>query len=257
MVYFKTKLFVFFTCLFLSANAFAQEGKEVIKVLFVGNSFTFYYNLPQVVEAMSEFSESTQIEARHSLVSGSTLLDHLNQDKGTKTIEILNTQSFDYVVINHHSLAALDRADTFFQTSKKMVDLIRSKNASPIFMMTWGYKSNPLMIDSISKAYNAMGSQLDVDIVPCGLLFSEARKLRPDLTLFDDDDKHPSKNATYLNGLAFYKYFTNEKTYNIPKRLSTLDPNRQKLYLLFLSQKNSVFLQNLVENLNFKTRLNK
>ena len=257
MVYFKTKLFVFFTCLFLSANAFAQEGKEVIKVLFVGNSFTFYYNLPQVVEAMSESSESTQIEARHSLVSGSTLLDHLNQDKGTKTIEILNTQSFDYVVINHHSLAALDGADTFFQTSKKMVDLIRSKNASPIFMMTWGYKSNPLMIDSISKAYNAMGSQLDVDIVPCGLLFSEARKLRPDLTLFDDDDKHPSKNATYLNGLAFYKYFTNEKTYNIPKRLSTLDPNRQKLYLLFLSQKNSVFLQNLVENLNFKTRLNK
>jgi hypothetical protein len=257
MVYFKTKLFVFFACLFLSANAFAQEGKEVIKVLFVGNSFTFYYNLPQVLEAMSEFSESTQIEALHSLVSGSTLLDHLNQDKGTKTIEILNTHSFDYVVINHHSLAALDGADTFFQTSKKMVDLIRSKNASPIFMMTWGYKSNPLMIDSISKAYNAMGSQLDVDIVPCGLLFSEARKLRPDLTLFDDDDKHPSKNATYLNGLAFYKYFTNEKTYNIPKRLSTLDPNRQKLYLLFLSQKNSFFLQNLVENFNFKTRFKK
>jgi len=112
--------------------------------------------------------------------------------------------------------------------------------------MTWAYRANPLMIETISSAYNNMSEKLEVDVVPCGILFDKARKFRPDLNLFHDNS-HPSKNGTYLNGLAFYKYFTNEKTSNIPKQITTIDRNGEKLYLLLLSKENSDFLQNLVD----------
>lgn len=230
--------------------------KDTLRVLFVGNSFTYFYNLPQVVNAMSAFSEKVYIDTRTSLVGGSRISQHLNQTNGTQTIEVLNNQTFDYVVINHHSLATIDDLDGFFESSKQMVELVRSKNAIPVFMMTWAYRSNPLMTDTIATAFNDIGKKLGVDVVPCGNLFAEVRKWRPDLNLFDDDDKHPSKHGTYLNGLTFFKYFTNEKTTDIPKRITSVDKNGQKLWLLFLSQENTDFLQQLVDDYDFKTRLN-
>lgn len=248
----KNILFVLLVA-FFAQNSFAQTEKDTIRVLFVGNSFTYYYNLPQVVTAMSTYSDKVYIDSRHSLVGGSTLSQHLNQEKGTKTVDILNKQNFDYVVINHHSLATFENTDSFYEDSKRMVELVRSKNAIPVFMMTWAYHSNPLMINTISVAYENMGKKLGVDVVPCGLLFSEVRKWRPDLDMYDDDDKHPTKHGTYLNGLTFFKYFTKEKVGKIPNRISTLDKNGQELWLLFLSQENADFLKQLVEE-EFKIR---
>ena len=248
-------LIILLLCIY-GQSSFAQVKKDSLRVLFVGNSFTYFYNLPQVVNAMSAFSDKVHIETRTSLVGGSSIAQHLNQEKGTQTVEILNNQTFDYVVINHHSLATIDDADRFFEDSKKMVELVRSKNAIPVFMMTWAYDSNPLMIKTISAKYDDVGKRLGVDVVPCGNLFTEVRKWRPDLNMFDDDDKHPSKHGTYLNGLAFFKYFTNEKTTDIPERITSVDKNGQKLWLLFLSQENTAFLQQLVDEYNFKTRLN-
>jgi hypothetical protein len=256
------KYFLIFIGLFLLTlnnpiiGQYPELKKDTLKALFVGNSFTYFYNLPQVLEAMSKSSKKFYIKTRHSLVGGSTLSQHLNQEKGTKTIDILNKESFDYVILNHHSLATIDGAKSFLETSKQIVELVKAKNAIPVFMQTWAYKSKPLMINPIADAYQNMGKQLDVDIVPCGLLSSQVRKLRPEINLFDDDDKHPSKNATYLNALAFFKYFTNEKTKNIPKRITTTDQDGQKLWLLFLSQQNADFLQQLVDNYDFKTIIN-
>ena len=123
---------------------------------------------------MSKYNENTYIDTRHSLVSGSTLFDHLNQKRGSQTLKILNEQNFDYVVVNHHSLATIENLDSFFNLSKQIVELVRSKNSVPVFMETWQYLNKPQMLDIISPAYKKMGKQLSVDIVPCGQLFSKA-----------------------------------------------------------------------------------
>ena len=86
--------------------------------------------------------------------------------------------------------------------------------------------------------------------MPCGPLFEKARLWRPDLNLFADD-KHPSSNGTYLLGLAFYKYFTGKATAEIPKRLATRDIDGEKLYLIFMSQTDADFLQQLVDGFDF------
>ena len=255
-------LFKYCNCLFIclsivftnNVNAnFDVIKKDTLKVLFVGNSFSFYYNLPQVVSAMSKYNENTYIDTRHSLVSGSTLFDHLNQKRGSQTLKILNEQNFDYVVVNHHSLATIENLDSFFNLSKQSVELVRSKNSVPVFMETWQYLNKPQMLDIISPAYKKMGKQLSVDIVPCGQLFSKAIEQNNLSINLYEDIKHPSKEGTYLNALAFYKYFTNGKTNKISKRITTIDQNGQKLYLLLLSKKNADFLQSVVDNYDFKT----
>lgn len=221
-----------------------------IRVLFVGNSFTYFFNLPQVVSSMAE-SQGVEIITRQSTVGGSNLEEHWKELKGTRTRKLLDSLKWDYVVINNHSLITVDAPKEFVEYSTKFIELIRSKGAKPVIMQTWGYKSNPLLIRQITSEYGKLGQATKADMVPAGELFMEARKWRPDLELFQDD-KHPSSNGTYMLGLAFFKYFTGLSTSDIPFRLTTTDKDGEKLYLLFMSQEDSDFLQQLVDDFDFK-----
>ncbi|TXD50172.1 MULTISPECIES: DUF4886 domain-containing protein [unclassified Polaribacter] len=236
--------------LFFSIAISAQ--KKTIKVLFVGNSFTYYNNLPQVVSAMAK-TQGLIIETRHSTVGGSTLQNHWKREKGTQTRKMIENETWDFVVFNNHSLSTIKTPKTFLKFSEKFADLVRKKGAEPVFMMTWAYKSNPLMLPTIVKMYNELSELTNSDYVPCGPLFENAIKYRPNLELFHDD-KHPSPNGTYLLGLAFYKYFTGKITANIPRNLATLDTNGQKLFLIFTQQKDADFLQQIVDEFPFKTQ---
>lgn len=240
-----TIIFVLFFCSIINAQ------NKKIKVLFVGNSFTYYYNLPQVVSSMAA-TQKVIIETRQSTVGGSNLEQHWKSEKGTKTRYLLEHKKWDYVVFNNHSLSAINTPKSFLEYGKKFVDLVREKGAEPVFMMTWAYKSNPLMQTEITRMYKKLSKITKSDYVPCGLLFAKSRKNRPSLNLFDDD-KHPSSNGTYLLGLAFYKYFTGKTTSKIPIRLTTKDINNEKLYLLFMNQANADFLQQLVDDFTYKT----
>ena len=234
------------------STSFSQEKEQkAIKVLFVGNSFTYFFNLPQVVASMVQ-SQGVEIITRQSTVGGSTLEQHWKEERGTRTRKLLDSLQWDYVVLNNHSLITVDGPDEFMEYSKKFIELIRSKGAEPIIMQTWGYKSNPLLIRPIMEGYAKLAAETKADMVPAGELFAEARKWRPDLEMFQDD-KHPSSNGTYMLGLAFFKYFTGLSTAEIPHRLTTTDKDGEKLYLLFMSQEDSDFLQQLVDDFDFKT----
>lgn len=231
--------------LLCSLPASAQEETTPKRVLFVGNSFTYFFNLPQVVAAMA-LSQDEQIETRQSTVGGSNLEQHWKSEKGTITRELIETQDWDYVVFNNHSRSAIDTPESFMEYGRKFAELVKQRGAKPVFMMTWAYKSNPLMQTRISEMYERLASETGADFVPVGPLFAEARKWRPDLDLFFDD-KHPSSNGTYLLGLAFFRYFTGMDTSDIPPRLLTKDMHGEKLYLIFMSPENADFLQQLVD----------
>jgi hypothetical protein len=238
---FKQLLGIAFVCLSLSLVA----QPDTTKILFVGNSFTYFFNLPQVVSSMA-LSQDTFLMIRQSTVGGSSLEEHWKGEKGTKTRALLETGDWDYVVFNNHSLSAINTPESFMTYSKKFVDLVREKGAEPIFMMTWAYESNPLMQSKITEMYQRLAAETKTNYVPAGPIFAEARKWRPDLPLFFDD-KHPSSNGTYLLGLTFYKFFTGKSTADIPMRLTTKDMNGEKLYLLFMHQEDADFLQQLVD----------
>jgi hypothetical protein len=234
--------------LFLGLNLSAQDTLSK-SVLFIGNSFTYFYNLPQVVAAMAE-SQNIHIDVRGSTVGGANLKDHWLGRKETKTRELLENEKWDYVVLNNFSLGPIKEADRFREYNFKFIELIREKGAIPVLMQTWAYKEKPEMQKILTKSYREIANETKTDLVPCGELFELSNKMNPSLNLFFDH-KHPSSNGTYLLGLAFYKYFTAMSTAQIPKNISMKDNNGDKLYLLFMSKENSVFLKDLVEK-NYK-----
>ena len=87
--------------LFLLVSVYSQKT-DTEKVLFIGNSFTFYFNLPLVVESMAEV-KGVDLDVYQSTASGVSLKDHWNENEKLFTRTILKQQSFSKVVLQDYS----------------------------------------------------------------------------------------------------------------------------------------------------------
>ena len=187
---------------------------------------------------------------RKSTVGGSNLEQHWKEEIGIQTRKLLEEQKWDYVVFNNHSLSAIETPESFYKYGEKFAKLVHEKGATPVFMITWGYRSNPLLQDFITPSYERLAEASEAMLVPAGPLMEEARHLRPALPLYQDD-KHPSANGTYLIALSFYKFFFGAETMGIPHWLTTFDEEGELIYLCFLTKEDALFLQMLVDEYEF------
>jgi len=72
--------FIFLFILF--SNVLMAQNQE--KILFVGNSYTFYWNLPNKVDKMAQ-QQKIQWDVSQTTAGGATLRDHCQGNKNLKT----------------------------------------------------------------------------------------------------------------------------------------------------------------------------
>lgn len=238
--------------LFIPITLLSQE-KDVKKVLLVGNSFTYFWNMPQMVNAMAQL-DNFPMEVRQSTVGGSTWEEHYNEKRGTKTRGLLNSEKWDYVILQDHSLSTIEHLNRFNEYGEKLGDAIKNNGAKPYLMMTWAYLSNPLMQKVISKEYKELAKNMNTEAIPVGEIFMKARELRPDLNFYFDD-KHPSSIGSYLIALVMYKALTGNSVHDTPNRLLSKDKDGEELILSFISNETGTFLRQLVDETEFKNKL--
>ena len=237
-------LLILFFC--LVSNRLEAQSRDTLRVLFVGNSYTYFWNLPQTVAAMGA-SQDFPMMARKSTAGGATLKQHWDGEKGLKTRELITQNQWDVVVIQNHSLSSITTPDEFLSYGQKFVDLIRETGARPMLYETWAREANPLMQEKISAGYSGLGALTSTEVAPVGEMWARVRSLRPDLGLFDDDGSHPSPVGAYLTACVFYSMLTGESPVGLADRIKIADKNGEELYLAMMSKDNAGFLQAVVE----------
>ena len=81
-------IFLTILLLFALTKTNANSNRDTLRVLFVGNSYIYYNNLPQMVSLLTD-SLNTKLICKKSTFGGATLGDHWNSRKGLRTREIL------------------------------------------------------------------------------------------------------------------------------------------------------------------------
>jgi len=233
-----------FLCLFSCIFTYGQ--KEIEKVLFVGNSYTYFWNLPKTVQTMAE-GQGSPLVVRQSTAGGVSWKGHWNGVKGLRTRDLMVEQDWDLIVLQNHSLSTIDSLDSFLQYGRLLIELAKNNGSEVVLYQTWARKANPLMLSHIKKGYDQLGDEKGLEVIKVGEVWEEIRKLRPELELYDPDGSHPSTIGTYLNACIFFRALTGLRTESIPKRIVTKDENQQPLYLSILSQEDADFLQNIVD----------
>jgi hypothetical protein len=241
---------IFFATLLILAltEGRANINRDTVRVLFVGNSYIYYNNLPQMVSLLSD-SLNTKIICKKSTYGGSTLGDHWNSRKGLRTRQILEEQKFDIVIIQDNSMWPLEHADSVFMFGKLLCDLIKSKNAVPYLYNTWSREATPETQGAINKVYQLLASETNAVLVPIGDVWAEAKKQKPDIQLYFNDGSHPSALGTFLIALGFVKKIAG----SIPVKYATVYNypaiDNESIRLMQVSEKEIAFCSTLINNI--------
>ena len=210
-------LFVTALAACISTAAFAQEKKDTVRVLLVGNSYIYYNNLAQMIGLITD-SLNTKIICKKSTIGAATLGQHWNSERGLKTKKIIASNKFDIVVIQDNSMWPLEHKDSLLIYGQLFCNYIRANGAKPYLYNTWAREKTPQTQSSINAVYNELAALENAVNVPVGSSFDLARKTIPTMNLFHPDGSHPSAVGTFLIALSFIKKITG----TLPKKYATV-----------------------------------
>ncbi len=245
---FNARLLVFIS-LFLSSIgvAYAQTEKAPEKVLFVGNSYTYFWNLPLQVEAMAK-SKGIELSALQSTAGGANLNEHWQGEKNLKTKSLIENGNFDAVILQDHSMRSINAPASLHALGKKFDELNKKVGAKTFLYLTWARVFDPYMQQTITQEYSKLAQSIDATIVPVGPAWERAKSLRPELALHDGDKTHPSPLGSYLSACVFYGALTGQSPLGLPNVL-TIEKNGEKVFLNYLYRGDAIFLQKVAEEI--------
>lgn len=207
--------------------AIAQSQTK--KVLFIGNSYTFTNNLPELVEQMATSTGNVLVHDV-SAGPGMGLQDHA---VNATTLSKINADNWDYVVLQERSQTPafpLGYLQTFvYPNAQSLNNAITTNNActETVFFITWGWENGDTQFCSVnppSCTYESMDNLVTQRILemannysgiasPAGPLWRYLRENHPDIQLYDTDGSHPSLAGSYAAACSFYTVlFRNDPT---------------------------------------------
>jgi len=204
-----------FVLVLVPIAACAQPGAATkappAKVLFVGNSFTYYNNslhkhFRKLTWASGLFTPENS-RSRIMTISGGHLPEHAGGFE-----HVLSAEDWDVVVMQGHSLGPIseDTAEPFQKAARKFARIARKRGTRPVFFMTWAYTDKPEMTAQLDEAYTDIGRELSAQVVPVGLAFAAVTAERPDIPVRIDDKRHPSRAGSYLAACTFFAALYNQ-----------------------------------------------
>lgn len=173
-----------------------------MRILFLGNSFTYYHDLPKIV------AEMLSCEVQAHTRGGARLAEHLDPatEMGAKTIKSLKEEKWDYVVMQEQSFAPVGSFEAFLKSVKALSVLIKENGATPLLYATWAYREGTEklsstgltyaeMADALRKNYYKAAEETGALVADIGTLFTKTRAI---VTPYEPDNYHPSEAGTVL-----------------------------------------------------------
>lgn len=197
-------------------NAFSSKTKiinadTVTKILFVGNSFTFYNDMPQIFAAIATDADAKVMV--ESLTESSWRLDKWADAADTRGADLdaklKANDDYDVIVLQEQSTRPLNHPDDFLAGATALAKKIKQTqtNCDVYLYATWGYPTEaesrkvtiPQMESQIRSAYQSVAAAIGATVCHVGAAFSYVYQNHKDVNLYHTDNMHPSYAGSYLS----------------------------------------------------------
>lgn len=127
-----------------------------MRILMLGNSFTFVNNMPDTL------AQLTGTEVVHHTRGGARLAEQLNPETkmGGLTQAALLNEKWDYVILQEMSNGPISSKSSFLKNVDLLCDQIRSNGVKPILYATWAYQRGVKQLESFGMDYDEMYHQM-------------------------------------------------------------------------------------------------
>ena len=205
---------------FVFVFSYYSIGQTKKSVLFLGNSYTYVNNLPQITADIATSMNDTLLFDSNT-PGGYTLQGHSTNATSLSKIMVGN---WNYVVLQEQSqLPSFDivQVETdVFPYAHTLDSLINEYNncAQTLFYMTWGRKNGDAsncsswppvctyngMDSLLHLRYQMMADSNNAEVSPVGAVWNYIRQNFPSIDLYQADESHPSAAGSYAAACSFY-----------------------------------------------------
>lgn len=188
---------------------------DFTKVLFIGNSFTYYNDLPLLSQEIAQnlgydFISDSVTVGSHTLEQYASSSDEYGAIVEEK---LTNNNDYTYVILQEQSTRSYSNFDSFKSSVGLLKDKISAtqKSAKVRLYETWGFASEaealkitiPEMEEKIRNSYDSVGETYGIGVHYVGKAFSEVYTNYSTIDLYNESDrKHPSLAGSYLSALV-------------------------------------------------------
>lgn len=208
------RLLFLIACVIMLPFGSRAQQRDSLRVLWVGNSFTYCNDMPEMVRQIAS-TQKKKLSMTRFLKGGERFSGHL---KNPKLLDALASGGWDYVILQEQSTApALATAEVtreVYPAAHKLDSLVHvgSPDAKVVFYMTWGHKygnrehiaAYPLangyegMQERLKTSYLEMTYDNDARCAPVGMAWRRVRHEHPEWVLYRPDCYHPAVAGSYL-----------------------------------------------------------
>jgi hypothetical protein len=182
-----------------------------VRILFLGNSYTFVNDLPTVFRDLAR-SAGQNVETEMVAEGGETLAQHAASSDDANA---LNGSHWQFVVLQEQSeIPSVEsfRQSQMYPATRSLVTTIRAGGASPVLLETWAHQAGwpdyslsfAAMQAGIDQGYATIAGELKVSVAPAGQAWQAVVNQAPGIVLWQPDGSHPAAAGTFLAACALY-----------------------------------------------------
>lgn len=204
----------------------AADVADAVRVLMIGNSYTFYHKLPDALMALSRKTDCPLVVDSYT-VGAMSLRGFLDSEQHARARRLLEEGDYDWVVLQDQSQTPAYRPDETLLSVRRWAELARAKNTNVLLFLTWAHATKesgqmrPMvdMQEKTSLTYCRAAVACGARVAPVGEAWARWYELRPEMPLHARDGSHPNAEGSYLAACVLHAALSGKPLKGIPGTL--------------------------------------
>jgi hypothetical protein len=185
----------------------SQPSAGARRVLFVGNSLTYFNDLPGTLATLVR-ADGDDIVVASVTRPGYALIDHLVPPTASGALDSIRGARWDHVVLQQGPTSRDVDRDSLVLVARQLAPAIRASGGRPALYMVWPAVRDSANFDRVHESFRRAACAVDGELWPAGDAWRAVRRLDPSIALYGPDQFHPAPLGTYLAALVMYERLT-------------------------------------------------
>jgi len=200
----------------------------LLKILFVGNSLTYYNDLPSLV---SEIAKEDGVTVSYKTIAfpDFSIDDHL---AGNSISNVFKKERFDLLIAQQGPSALPESREILEASAIKLSKMCAPYKTDLALYMVWPELSRKYAYDDVIASYSNAAEKSNALLCPAGLAWKIALEKDQTLPLYGPDQFHPSIHGSVLAAMVIYATVNEKKDFDFLKTSKWKDISDSQLEVM-------------------------
>jgi hypothetical protein len=186
--------------LFCSLIVTSTFGQQKINILFLGNSLTYYNNLPELIKQLAAH-DGVVITYRTIAFPNYALVDHWNDGQAQREIK---SGAYHFVIVQQGPSSQAEGRSYLLNYGLKFDSLCDLHHAKLVSYMVWPAKARSFDFRGVFDSYKLLADSAHAVFSPAGHAWLKVWEKDPEFKLYDGDNFHPNQHGSLLAAMVLY-----------------------------------------------------